>query len=44
MLEVAEKYEKAFDIMLDEDSKFSNYLCDDGPRKRGWGLPMMMIG
>jgi hypothetical protein len=35
MLEVAKKYERAFDLMLDEDSNFTNYLCEDGGGKRG---------
>ncbi|XP_062151830.1 zinc finger BED domain-containing protein RICESLEEPER 2-like [Alnus glutinosa] len=39
MLEVAVKYERAFDLMIDEDSNFVTYLCDDGPGKRGLGLP-----
>jgi hypothetical protein len=33
------KYERAFDLMVDEDTKFSNYLCDDGPGKMGLGPP-----
>jgi hypothetical protein len=39
MLEVAVKYERAFDLMIDEDSNFVTYLCDDGPGKKGLGLP-----
>jgi len=38
MLMVAVKYEKAFDLMIDEDSNFVKYLCDDGPGKKGLGL------
>jgi len=37
MLEVVEKYERTFDLMLDEDSNFVNYLCEDGGGKRGLG-------
>jgi hypothetical protein len=29
MLEVAEKYQRAFELMLDEDRHFMNYLYDD---------------
>jgi hypothetical protein len=39
ILEVAVKYERAFDLMIDEDSNFVTYLCDDGPGKKGLGLP-----
>jgi hypothetical protein len=39
MLNVAMKYERAFDLMIDEDSNFVTYLCDDGPEKKGLGLP-----
>jgi hypothetical protein len=35
MLEVAEKYQKAFELMLDEDRHFINYLYDDDVRKKG---------
>jgi hypothetical protein len=37
---VAEKYERAFNLMLNEDLNFGNYLCEDGGGKRGLGLPV----
>jgi hypothetical protein len=37
MLEVAEKYENAFELMLDEDSNFANYLYEDGGRRKRLG-------
>jgi len=40
MLDVAEKYEMAFELMLDEGSNFANYLCEDGGWRRGLGLPL----
>jgi hypothetical protein len=39
-LKVAEKYERAFNLMLNEDLNFGNYLCEDGGGKRGLGLPV----
>lgn len=36
----SEKYEKAFDLMLDENSNFTNNLCGDGGGKRGLGPPI----
>jgi hypothetical protein len=39
MLEVPVKYERVFDLMIDKDSNFVTYLCDDGPGKKGLGLP-----
>lgn len=40
MLEVAEKYERTIDLMLDEDSNFTNYLSEDGGGKKGLGTPI----
>jgi len=40
MLDVAEKYEIAFELMLDEDVSFGNYLCEDGGGRRGLGVPL----
>jgi hypothetical protein len=40
MLEVTEKYENAFELMLDEDSNFANYLCEDGGGKKRLGPPL----
>jgi len=40
MLDVAEKYESAFELMLDEDVSFGNYLCEDGGGRRGLGVPL----
>jgi hypothetical protein len=37
MLKVAEKYQRAFDLMLDEDGHFMNYLYDDDVGKKGLG-------
>jgi hypothetical protein len=37
MLEVAEKYQNAFELMLDEDSNFANYLCEDGGGRKRLG-------
>jgi hypothetical protein len=37
MLEVAEKYQRAFKLMLDEDGHFMNYLYDDGVGKKRLG-------
>jgi hypothetical protein len=37
MLEVAEKYQRAFELMLDEDGHFMNYLYDDDVGKKGLG-------
>jgi hypothetical protein len=37
MLEVAEKYQRAFELMKDEDEHFLNYLYEDGAGKRGLG-------
>lgn len=39
MLEVAEKYQRAFELMIDEDGHFLNYLYEDGAGKRGLGSP-----
>ncbi|XP_062153877.1 uncharacterized protein LOC133862044 [Alnus glutinosa] len=39
MLEVAEKYQRAFELMIDEDGHFLNYLYEDGGGKRGLGSP-----
>jgi len=39
MLEVAEKYEGAFELMIDEYGHFLNYLYEDGVGKRGLGFP-----
>jgi hypothetical protein len=39
MLEVVESM-RAFDLMLDKNSNFTNYLCGDGGRKRGLGPPI----
>jgi len=39
MLEVAEKYQRAFGLMIDEDEHFLNYLYEDGKGKRGLGSP-----
>jgi hypothetical protein len=40
MLDVAEKYESAFELMLDEDVSFGNYLCEDGGGRKGLGVPL----
>jgi len=40
MLEVAEKYENAFELMLDEDSNFANYLYEDGGGRKRSGPPL----
>jgi len=40
MLDVAEKYEMAFELMLDEDLNFANYLCEDGGGRKGLGPPL----
>jgi hypothetical protein len=32
------KYQKALELMLDEDGHFMNYLYDDDVGKRGWEL------
>jgi len=37
MLEVAEEYQRAFELMIDEDEHFLNYLYKDGAGKRGLG-------
>jgi hypothetical protein len=37
MLEVAEKYQRAFELMLDEDGHFRNYLYNDDVGKKGLG-------
>jgi hypothetical protein len=37
MLEVAEKYQRTFELMLDEDGHFMNYLYDDDVQKKGLG-------
>jgi hypothetical protein len=37
MLEVVEKYQRAFELMLDEDGHFMNYLYDDDVGKKGVG-------
>jgi hypothetical protein len=39
MLEVAEEYQRAFELMIDEDEHFLNYLYKDGAGKRGLGSP-----
>jgi len=39
MLEVSEKYQRAFELMIDEDEHFLNYLYEDGARKKGLGSP-----
>jgi hypothetical protein len=39
MLEVAQKYEKAFDLMLDEDANFLHYLIDDSGGRDALGVP-----
>jgi hypothetical protein len=44
MLEVAQKYERAFDLMLDEDLNFFNYLNDDSGGRDALGLQLKMIG
>jgi hypothetical protein len=38
MLEVAQKYQRAFELMIDEDGHFLNYLYEDGAGKRGLGF------
>jgi hypothetical protein len=40
MLDVVEKYEMAFELLLDEDLNFANYLCEDGGGRRGLGPPL----
>jgi hypothetical protein len=37
MLEVVKKYQRAFELMLDEDGHFLNYLYDDDVGKKGLG-------
>jgi hypothetical protein len=37
MLEVAEKYQRTFELMLDEDGHFMNYLYDNDVGKKGLG-------
>lgn len=37
MLEVAEKYQRAFELMIDKDGHFLNYLYEDGAGKKGLG-------
>jgi hypothetical protein len=44
MLEVAVKYERAFDLMIDEDSNFITFCAMMGQGKRGWGFRMTMTG
>jgi hypothetical protein len=39
MLEVAQKYERAFYLMLDKDSKFFNYLIDDSGGRNALEAP-----
>jgi len=39
MLEVAEKYQRAFELMIDENGHFLNYLYEDGAGKRELGSP-----
>jgi hypothetical protein len=39
MLEAAQKYERAFDLMIDEDLNLFNYLNEDGlgaPNEDDW--------
>jgi hypothetical protein len=38
MLDVTEKYESTFELMLDENVSFGNYLCEDGGRRMGLGV------
>jgi hypothetical protein len=38
MLNVAEKFQRAFEIILDEDINFINYLCDNGTGRKGLGF------
>jgi hypothetical protein len=40
MLDVSKKYESAFELMLDEDVSFGNYLFEDGGGRRGLGVPL----
>jgi hypothetical protein len=37
ILEVAKKYQRTFELMLDEDGHFMNYLYDDDVGKKGLG-------
>jgi hypothetical protein len=37
MLKVAEKYQRAFELMLDDDGHFMNYLYDDDVGKKWLG-------
>jgi hypothetical protein len=37
MLEVTEKYQRAFELMLDENGHFMNHLYDDDIGKKGLG-------
>jgi hypothetical protein len=37
MVEVAGKYQRAFELMLDKDINFVNYLREDGARRKGLG-------
>jgi len=39
MLEVAEKYQRIFELMIDEDGHYLKYLYEDGAGKRGFGFP-----
>jgi hypothetical protein len=39
MLEVVEKYQMTFELMIDEDGHFLNYLYEDGAGKRVLGSP-----
>jgi hypothetical protein len=39
MLDVTEEYEMAFELMLDEDLNFVNYLREDGRGRKGLGPP-----
>jgi len=39
MLEVVEKYQMAFELMIDEDEHFLSYLYEDGAGKRVLGSP-----
>jgi hypothetical protein len=39
MLDVTEEYEMAFELMLDKDLNFVNYLREDGRGRKGLGPP-----
>ena len=39
MLSVAEKYQRAFELMLDDDGVFVTYLKEDGHGRKGLGPP-----